>query len=249
MESVHRFYVHLADNNSIIDSLTGDLQEFYDSTDAVHVNNVVVGSTVVARFSDDNAWYRGVVNGFDDDKVNVMFVDFGNSDTVALSELRELENKFRQLPAHAVCCSLSGVCPLSKSGDWNGDEKKFLEIISKNGVVCQFRRCTNGIYEVDVYLNELSVASEMIACGLVKEDGLGDSNDHHLQLRHATFNNGQTVRACLSYVGTGDSFFVQTVSSIGDLKALMNEMQAYYVAGKGTPLTHPKVCTVNKLLM
>ena len=44
--------------------------------------------------------------------VSVLSVDDGNRETVGLSRLRPLEEKFVKLPCQALCCALSGVRPV-----------------------------------------------------------------------------------------------------------------------------------------
>ena len=45
--------------------------------------------------------------------VSVLSVDDGNRETVGLSRLRPLEEKFVKLPCQALCCALSGVRPVN----------------------------------------------------------------------------------------------------------------------------------------
>lgn len=47
--------------------------------------------------STDGNWYRGRVDSFDDDNATVTYVDYGNSESVAFSELRELKSEMNKL--------------------------------------------------------------------------------------------------------------------------------------------------------
>ena len=58
-------------------------------------------------------------------KASVFFLDYGNSDTVAVGSIKELKEDFRSLPAQAVHCSLHGVQP--SSGEWSEEASMAFE--------------------------------------------------------------------------------------------------------------------------
>ena len=60
------------------------------------------GDLVSAKFS-DGAWYRAKIRRASPVKkeAEVTFIDYGNQDTVAYSNIRPLDSKFRSLPGQA----------------------------------------------------------------------------------------------------------------------------------------------------
>lgn len=60
------------------------------------------GDLVSAKFS-DGAWYRAKVRRASSVKkeAEVMFIDYGNHDTISFSNIRPLDPKFRSLPGQA----------------------------------------------------------------------------------------------------------------------------------------------------
>lgn len=53
----------------------------------------------------------------------VLYIDYGNSECLPLSELRVLPHQFAVLPAQAVPCCLDGVlCRPDTSGSWSTQE-------------------------------------------------------------------------------------------------------------------------------
>ena len=60
------------------------------------------GDLVSAKFS-DGAWYRAKIRRSSPVKkeAEVTFIDYGNQDTVAFSNIRPLDPKFRSLPGQA----------------------------------------------------------------------------------------------------------------------------------------------------
>ncbi|KAJ8968977.1 hypothetical protein NQ317_001098 [Molorchus minor] len=47
--------------------------------------------------SEDGNWYRGRVNSFDDEHATVVYIDYGNSEKVVFSSLRELNDNFLEI--------------------------------------------------------------------------------------------------------------------------------------------------------
>jgi len=68
--------------------------------------NPRVGDIVRARFTEDNTWYRAKIlekqgEHARDSKYRVLYVDYGNSETVPFAQLRPLPPSFASLPAQA----------------------------------------------------------------------------------------------------------------------------------------------------
>lgn len=74
-----------------------------------------VGEDVCAIYSLDSQWYRArVLKQLDANSYVVYFVDFGNSENVAVSDIRKLKPEYVKLPCLAVRCRLSAPGPLSE---------------------------------------------------------------------------------------------------------------------------------------
>jgi len=95
--------------------MMADIAEVYSglSDDVAH-EDVVVGTPVCAQFPEDNSWYRAVIKRVHSDfEVEVHYVDYGNSEVLLLSDVRQLSRRFFNLPVQAVRCSLDS--PLVES--------------------------------------------------------------------------------------------------------------------------------------
>ncbi len=74
------------------------------------------GSACLAQFSKDMEWYRGeVLNSEDDSKIEVLFVDYGNIETVHISKIRGITPELMELPRQVFPCKLHGVSPIGES--------------------------------------------------------------------------------------------------------------------------------------
>ena len=54
-----------------------------------------------------------------------MYIDYGNSEMVSVSSVKELLEEFKTLPSQALMCSLHGVS--AASGHWSEDAGHILE--------------------------------------------------------------------------------------------------------------------------
>ncbi|CAL8301439.1 unnamed protein product [Lota lota] len=74
------------------------------------------GTVCCSQFSDDNQWYRAQVLSYTSEhKVCVGYIDFGNSEDVALWRLRPLSAPLLALPMQAIPCALAGVRPIQET--------------------------------------------------------------------------------------------------------------------------------------
>lgn len=73
------------------------------------LKNPSVGGLCAAKFSQDESWYRArLIDILNSSTAMVQFIDFGNCEEVALSELRVLNAEFRTQSAQAIPCCISG---------------------------------------------------------------------------------------------------------------------------------------------
>ncbi|KAG1734762.1 uncharacterized protein EDB91DRAFT_1146762 [Suillus paluster] len=80
------------------------------------------GDLVSAKFS-DGSWYRARIRRTSAVKkeAEVTFIDYGNQDTVAFSNIRPLDPKFRSLPGQAQDARLSFVRLVSSESEYHAD--------------------------------------------------------------------------------------------------------------------------------
>lgn len=72
------------------------------------------GMFCCGQFTEDDCWYRARITKCDakGDKVEVIYVDYGNHESLTLSRLRMLRRDEAELPMMAVLCALDGVTSL-----------------------------------------------------------------------------------------------------------------------------------------
>ncbi|KAF2085495.1 hypothetical protein K490DRAFT_58641 [Saccharata proteae CBS 121410] len=93
-------------------SLTNAFRNFHlNKANDKPVETVKAGDFVSAKFTEDDEWYRAKVRRNDREakKVEVLYIDYGNSETLPYSRLRQLSPEFgtQKLKAQAVDAQLS----------------------------------------------------------------------------------------------------------------------------------------------
>ncbi|KAG8982890.1 hypothetical protein FRB90_006475, partial [Tulasnella sp. 427] len=98
------------------------------------------GDLVSARFSADNSWYRGKIRKIvGKAEYDVVFIDYGNQETVSLANIRPLDEKFRGLAGQAQDARLSFVKLPDASSDY------FEEAIDRFRSICEGRKLIANI--------------------------------------------------------------------------------------------------------
>ncbi len=107
-ESASKFYLHLVSEEERLGEMTEDLNGEYSALTSHErqLQAVREGSVCVARFSEDESWYRATVVACSGDQATVRFLDFGNTETCGVLELKEVNEKYLDIPAFAVECCL-----------------------------------------------------------------------------------------------------------------------------------------------
>ena len=113
IDDPEQFWIQPVDTEDTLAQLSEDVQAEYITGGGASkkVAKVTKGMAVVAQFTDDECWYRAVVESVGE-KITVRFVDYGNTDTVTLDALREITDTLMKQSAMASCCSLADIRPL-----------------------------------------------------------------------------------------------------------------------------------------
>ncbi|KAJ8942111.1 hypothetical protein NQ318_000706, partial [Aromia moschata] len=106
-----------------LDCLVEEMTEYYNKPEnrKMHLlDHVNKGDLVAAIFQYDNKWYRAEVLNINDTdssdkKVELYYVDYGDTDILPCSELYELRTDFLRLHFQAIECFLARVEPVGEN--------------------------------------------------------------------------------------------------------------------------------------
>ncbi|KAL5273899.1 hypothetical protein ACFFRR_000577 [Megaselia abdita] len=123
---------------------------------------------VLAKFS-DGKWYRArIVDAYpEDDSYRVLFVDYGNSWTVQLSNLRKWATKFGYLPFQAVCVNLYGVRPIAAK---RAEAMDYLDTMIFDKTLKGLVKNNTNELTLDLYdMNGNRILDDYLSAGLVEK--------------------------------------------------------------------------------
>jgi len=150
--SLSEFYIQLVDNCPLIEKLSRDLcQSYQSSRDAgLTAAECTPGRPCVAFYDADGSWYRGRVVSCTSGRVTVFYVDYGNTEVVPISHVRCAQQQFmKSPPTQALRCCLRGVADQS---EWAENEvRSFDAAVSVSGLQCRFVECRgDGVHVVEL---------------------------------------------------------------------------------------------------
>lgn len=107
------FFVQINSEAGKLDALMAEIEQNVLSGKAKppKATEIMVGCIYLAQYQEDNRWYRGRVLGVNvtEQQCEIFFVDYGNTDFVPLSCIRNAEEKFCELAPQAFECELDGI--------------------------------------------------------------------------------------------------------------------------------------------
>ncbi|CAH1253582.1 TDRD6 [Branchiostoma lanceolatum] len=122
------FWCQLASTTSELDSLMEKICDHYASVNSEEtLQDPKQGMPCIAQFSEDKGWYRAKVIKVEGDVVEVIFVDYGNSEKVEKSLVKVIKSQFTDLPIQAFQCSLANITPPGSVWD-NDTTAKFTQL-------------------------------------------------------------------------------------------------------------------------
>ena len=117
-DSPGRFWLQLSAASPTLEIIAIALSDeaVVSSLNPLARESVYTGVACCVVYAEDGVLYRANIIEIKGSKVEVQFVDYGNSTTVSTSELLELPPSLATIPAQAIQCCLEGVRPVKK--DW-----------------------------------------------------------------------------------------------------------------------------------
>ncbi|XP_039548347.1 tudor domain-containing 6 isoform X1 [Pimephales promelas] len=168
------FFVQFAADEDDIYSLVEKLNADQSRCANIDSSEIHEGDLVCAMFPDDNSWYRAAVRK-NTDKIDVEFVDFGNTAVISASKICRLDQSFASFPRYSIHCS---VHKLDVDGVDQEIAPNFKQVIDQNieKVMCTFVKMSGTVWEVKLNVNgvvlgstcrhEVAPAAELLTTGV-----------------------------------------------------------------------------------
>lgn len=173
-ESPSDFYCQLLKNSSDLDELMDELSEYYKGLSDVDdiITLPQVGMLCCGKYTVDDRWYRTLILSSDiaNRQVEVLYVDYGNLESLPTSRVKELKPQFAELSQQAIPCCLYGVTPAEPSWTDKAIEEFKTAVAEKELLIKVVSHSESQRYRVSlmeiVGTEEYSVSKSLIQKGI-----------------------------------------------------------------------------------
>ncbi|KAF0291965.1 Tudor domain-containing protein 1 [Amphibalanus amphitrite] len=214
------FYVQSADTGPLDELMERVAGEF---PAAAPVSTAAPGLLAAAPYSEDGAPYRARVLAVEDGQARVLFVDYGNSESVDVTEVRQLGAELAALPPQARRCQLAvDACE-------EGATEKLRELTeAEEEPVTVSEVAAGAVSRVRLTLSAGDAAQLLVEAGLCRprED---------TQLPAAPPPPAEPLRLLVSHVDSPACFFAQRLSDLAALDELADQLAELYDATESPP--------------
>jgi hypothetical protein len=183
------FYVQLETNTEALKSVMLAVEAICsDAAPFLEADQLQTGLPCCAQYSEDQKWYRAKILSFSSSLVEVMYVDYGNTDSVPLSSLKPIETSLvKILSPQAIPCCLNGF-----EDNMNEDLAIKFEnmVLDKTLTMVMVEKLQNDMILVDLYSGSLgscvSVGAQLLSNGPVQGS---NRTKNHLTVHHSPAEN------------------------------------------------------------
>lgn len=158
------FWVRTNEHQNEFQDIMKNINKHYDlcENDELILRNPEPGLFCCARYSKDRHFYRAVITEINGHKINVYFLDYGNTDSIPFFDVKILLPEFCELPALAMCCSLAHIFPVEDL--WvKAAVDYFKKIVLNKEVLLQVIAKKDDKYTVNIQSIEASESSDIVS--------------------------------------------------------------------------------------
>ena len=223
-DSVVRFWLQQVENEELLQGLEAELQESIQDLSPILPTSLQVGCACVAKFQENEIYYRGVVSAMntENNTVKVTFVDYGNQEWIEAANIFSIPNKYLQLPSQAIECSQSGSSDCTSPFELEEVHPLYAQVLSV---------LDSGLHIVKLSTEKagtLASATESTRAS-APVTSFSASN---FSYQSKTLKVGSYEDICISHVEPNGQFHCQLLSEAKALANLMCHMQNLHL----TPL-------------
>ncbi|PNF24388.1 hypothetical protein B7P43_G09645 [Cryptotermes secundus] len=175
---------------------------------------VSVGKLCAAKSVIDDQWYRGKIVSVDvsNGTCTVLFIDYGNSETIPAAHVKELDASLFIPNAQAICAALA-----VKFDDYEQITSELLKMTSEKELTAVFGLKNDNKWLVDLFVEGASVSKKLVDLGLVKE--------FEAHLFRSKLKVGTCHAVFVSHIDSPYSFWVQKAEDSQEILTFQRELQ------------------------
>jgi len=228
LSSTHKVSVSYADHSSNIwlqryldieieTKLSEDLQQYYASSGQRLEPEVHL--LCATKYSDDGRWYRGKIISLTETTAYVNYIDYGNTEEIALDSIMVLEPQFYEPHQLAINVSLSV--------SLIGTEAEQKDILQTHLMNKDFMATFYNVHEkwiVDLIENGEKLSDKFYSLNLVKiEQTVSEPISQPVSQVHETTSDRFDV--CVSHVDSPSQFWLQCMDKVMSLNEKQDQLQ------------------------
>ena len=217
------------------------------------------GTLCIVRFTKNDQFYRGKVQSLKRFSCDILFVDYGYTETVEKKSIWPIESSFLELPAQAFECRLANI--QSKDGSWSKNSLEVFQSLCLNKLM--IARVINSLkhpdgtgYVIDLILNQRNVADllveqnvasafskvELLDNVLVERSVINAIADIHFLSTPKVFTKDKSFRIQVCHIDSPQKFWVQLVAKVPLIERMGTLLGEVYgnLASKPASLTDLK---------
>ncbi|CAF4195545.1 unnamed protein product [Adineta steineri] len=186
IEHPSAFFIQLDHSRSKFEESEQEINDFYSKNSQKNPLKWKSGDYCIAKFKDNN-FYRARIIEIDEKKnpadYHIVFVDYGNWDTVSEHDIHLLLPQFAVLTAQAIACSLTNSLP--KKGPFYSEEaiEFFKELVLDKFVDAKFYlKSSNDFWPLSCVDLELSATKANIRQLMKEQDYIRETTNDQIYI-------------------------------------------------------------------
>lgn len=154
VDSPFKYVCQLTGCEPILEELMVSMQEQYCGPRPQTMASPMPGEVVVALFED--GWYRAEVISVDEleKTAKVCYLDYGNSETVSLADVRPLLGKLREVPVQGIPCKVVSVVPIENQQALSTILQEFTDVVQDNRLTLHVSDVSEHLVTIARVFNE-----------------------------------------------------------------------------------------------
>lgn len=162
------------------------------------------GTLCIVKYSADENWYRAVIIDSDSEITSILFIDYGNTDTITDNNLIKAMNEgFAAIKRYAIPCALP-VDVKSGGNEWSDEACAVLRSLLEEQITFEFLNQGERCSLVQLYHGDRDIMAELL------------EQNHAVRVPY--IENGQTVY--VSHINSLSDFYVQMEKDTGGLEII-----------------------------
>ncbi|EZA47491.1 Maternal protein tudor [Ooceraea biroi] len=234
------FFIQLSPDCLELDTVMENIASVYENSyETMQASKIRSGVFCIAQYSEDLKWYRAIIKSVENNSASVEFVDYGNTESVDFTKIKEIREEFLKLPMQAIHCRLFGLASTD-----NKENGIFSEQVEGKLLQVEFVAEKNRLYEIVLHemtngapnansINEacgvdLAKAREIAECKTTAQVLSVDYASFDAKWQIIPYEAESRHDVIITWLINPNKLYCQSLAREAEFKLMMNEIQKTY---------------------